>query len=1758
MPTLKDKCGSLRERLHNLSTLLANQGIVNTSEQKEESREMLTSFLSANDPSLTLKTLYYIVYLTYSSPSKRKLMDIDQAIQPVFSMKKSDLIRFINETIINQKPIRIPWKLVTLLQPENKKILEEEERKEEEEEEEDDEVELDDEEDDFEEEQEDDNSIIPQDQDQEEDDEEKEKGDDSPLKVNMPPSDQSFLNFFQENAIEDPKSKIDTTKPYVCFNMNNEMMEMYRPTIPEEVYNASYTPNLESILTKPEYINQDRVDGKINSLYLFPEDFDPTQFITDESTATKLQEKEKEPDSESVEDREEKEEEDEEGDIPDDATTQRGGSSTVGHKKKTRKKRGGNDRYCKTTRKRFRASSSPHPKQFSSALPDDQYTRLQKSIQQCTALGILPTRFCIDLLRLQLPDKKPQREEEGEKEKTERDTRLFVEDPHFPSIEDPLYYSKMTDYFSGITGDCNYKVPVPVSNQGHRCLDRDLSVQQRFVADFVSPLRKNASKGVLIYHAPGTGKTILAGSIISEFTSSSPTTKIIFVCKNALVSNAEKEIYSLPFYMFKGTSPDETPEPKQTEKESYIKKRVLITTYIKFAQRLSGKTKWESMFTRPDNQIEEPLLNNTLIIFDEIHNILDRLNANQNESFYQYHENQLFTSLRRARQCRFIFMTATPISRQTSEIAILMNLCKHTIEPYKDQTITIDDAKKYQQFPQVLESAGFVSNVPLYQWNRSKTQDLFDQLFVDPATASFINSSLFISFCKGHVSYFNNVRDSTLYPTQKKLLIHQIPMSSLQLTVYHQKKKSPKMGMLLHHRWSPTTSSSTKKKKNRNEGDNAGGNEEEGNKVDFYQELQQVMNAPEPMKIKQYTRIDLSKKLPKIHFLIENMYETAREGKQILYSSLNSIYGINILVRGFHLRPDLWNHLTLTKIKQTFAYQEKKGGKYHINMTQYETLKKNSSSKEANVRNYIVLFSTVEENSSTVCTEKEKQLLIDMFNHPQNDKGEYINSIFLSSQYTEGISLFSVRHFHFFDIPATRTKYIQALARSIRRCSHQRLSYSDPYEWTVQPHLYVSVFPNVEKKVSRGGRLEGGGRAPAPRRGRMTSSVTTPKTELKKTKKTTKESSTKKTTQVVMDKASFCNELSDCTSNFCYRNASQQCVERSIDSVIRNRMEKKSIQESIYQSLQSSAVDCEIFKNVNDTEQLSCFIENSSTQQKELIPSLDVELESLRHLEREDSGVGDGGIVGDKEGVSSLYMTPTASLTDQETFYKEMMENDQKVRSELSCSIYPSETLCNKQVSCIWEKNNSFTQFLRSNGSCHSFSAIQNQLPHQKCPLLYSTPFLRDKCEKDQFCHFNDETQHCENLYPALPATKPNQSSSPVMKYQVSIGFPQLSAPETAGKLSRVPTVYEFFYMQYESLRREFVGICQKFKENPSLTTEQINGLYVALSELFMNELFMTRDEFKLFKSIINTNYENNQDAWKHIDYQQILKLEEYYYRLKQLKEYHPHGHFRVVLTVPHIDLNLMSLFSSSSSSSVKFDKNHGYLHYTLHFVLHDQKYYFASKTLAGASLPLDDNLRQIQQYKKIIGFSDLQVTLTFHLEIGVLLSIDMLLKKIKEDSPPYQYPELLHDSYSLHLMDPDEKGYDSTLTHVLSLTPSQCVEFYRQRELPMAPLKDLSPPIDQTQANQCYHNYRYHRALYPHDHDLVIMGIPPNEDLSRQCRTAVVDTPCTQHDLEDCKETFYSSKECRSLPFPSTITCQSSGLLLGSTKKCQSTASSL
>lgn len=299
----------------------------------------------------------------------------------------------------------------------------------------------------------------------------------------------------------------------------------------------------------------------------------------------------------------------------------------------------------------------------------------------------------------------------------------------YTDVTDDDFYQFINKRYS------RYQIPKRQKSLQQICFPKryEFQLPQKFLAEFINP--HTPYRGVLVYHRIGAGKTCTAISISEKFKNHK---RIMIVLPASLKGNFRSELRSYcageKYLTDKERKMLATLHPSELayldiikRSDERINKYYTIYSYNKFVNIIK------------DNKLR---LDNTLLIIDEIHNMISETGT--------YYENLYHVIHSAAKSMRLVIMSATPIFDKPAEIALTMNLLLN-----KQQMPT--GRKFYDEFVDVK----YTNRGPTYQVK---------------------NMDVFKDYIRGYVSYFRGAAPQS-FP-RVELHFVKCKMSDLQLKLY--------------------------------------------------------------------------------------------------------------------------------------------------------------------------------------------------------------------------------------------------------------------------------------------------------------------------------------------------------------------------------------------------------------------------------------------------------------------------------------------------------------------------------------------------------------------------------------------------------------------------------------------------------------------------------------------------------------------------------------------------------------------------------------------------------------------------------------------------------------------------------------------------------------------------------------------------------------------------------------------------------------
>lgn len=198
---------------------------------------------------------------------------------------------------------------------------------------------------------------------------------------------------------------------------------------------------------------------------------------------------------------------------------------------------------------------------------------------------------------------------------------------------------------------------------------------QSFIKDYVKN-NYNDTKGLLLYHSVGSGKTCTSVATVSEI--EDKLTSVLWVTRSTLKQDMWKNVVEKSCHIkIKNLK---LPENISSKKALFTK-----TTKKKWLPPMSYRS-FNNMFSQKNNKLrkemekrngKEDILRNTFIIIDEAHNLFnpEDMNALERVNFEQI-KSAIYNSYTQSKNnsCKLLLLTATPINDSPLQLFKLLNL----------------------------------------------------------------------------------------------------------------------------------------------------------------------------------------------------------------------------------------------------------------------------------------------------------------------------------------------------------------------------------------------------------------------------------------------------------------------------------------------------------------------------------------------------------------------------------------------------------------------------------------------------------------------------------------------------------------------------------------------------------------------------------------------------------------------------------------------------------------------------------------------------------------------------------------------------------------------------------------------------------------------------------------------------------------------------------------------------------------------------
>lgn len=694
----------------------------------------------------------------------------------------------------------------------------------------------------------------------------------------------------------------------------------------------------------------------------------------------------------------------------------------------------------------------------------------------------------------------------------------------YPSLSlSPEEYRKQIDKIFA-----KYKYSVPnLVNGCSRDTNKMLTLapQQKFVKNYMTI--KNPLKGLLLWHAAGTGKTCAAISIASTFLSGDwgDEWDILWVTRPTLVMEPVKAMFEdtcwgplreaiksdRTGFGMGGETADTYEEKlayaKNQSNWDYLRRRFAKNfpkrRIIKYSQMVGAAGRLTQLGRSLTHSMPDPL-RNTLLVFDEAHNLFNVIDLPPSERRYMNQKRRspfsgktvtgreliveaIWNSYKVSGEnsCRVLLVTATPMTSGPTDLFRLLNI----LIPKEDDRLSLDASQ--------------------YMTEEGKKE------FEDKA--------------KGLISYFSGDRDPRYFAMKRWDGLDKVPVSPVQEDYFEKCKEKDKascyrnvanMAALRGKLKVPKSEVEELKRQHAEEYEELKrlARIKCGEKKDEYdrkywsreraaqdkwnrEEATRLASGKKPRKPRKSYVYRVPKAVTNCKMPKEKEFKAPKDGKSFSFTFDGTRWTPDVLANNLkEYGPKLY--ALLHKIRELDETDLREHGRLFKHTIYTDTSKRGYGAKivaaafiafgydrachyktrgrvtvleppkasekcdrgpspslgDRNLmeRTFGLLSSTAVNGKPR--TDKRTKATIDLFNR------DGVRFMILDAGFKEGVSLKNVRYTHLLEPPLSQSSYKQAVARSARRCKSQQLKPYDmpPKGWTLGVYVYGSEFDDGE------------------------------------------------------------------------------------------------------------------------------------------------------------------------------------------------------------------------------------------------------------------------------------------------------------------------------------------------------------------------------------------------------------------------------------------------------------------------------------------------------------------------------------------------------------------------------------------------------------------------------------------------------------------------------------------------------------------------
>lgn len=574
-----------------------------------------------------------------------------------------------------------------------------------------------------------------------------------------------------------------------------------------------------------------------------------------------------------------------------------------------------------------------------------------------------------------------------------------------------------------------YKYPKPKfrdmcdASKGNKLTQ--LSPQQQFARAYVRP--EGPFKGLLLWHAAGTGKTCSAVGVASTFMGQvNSSWNILWVTRQSLLHAPIKSMFGTvclsqlrtaikqkKISMKYAQNPNHWPLLQRTYAKQLPKYRIIrYSKFVDVCRRATSPDdvvrilKGEKLHRR--EKVKDPL-RKTLIIIDEAHNLYNTTDFTDEYDDRVLHRQRGIDAVEKAiyrsyqqsgsKSCRLLLLTATPMTKSPTDLFRLVNL----MIPVPERRLSLDLSR-------YVDAKGKISKKGMLKYSRKSL---------------------------GLVSYFNGDRDPGFFAMKRWGYLMDAEVSELQVQEIQKCEKIADAAKRVECIRQRSNIASL-----RGKGYNFSFDSKQWNPEKLRKEMK--IYAPKIHKM-----IQLIRALDK-----QDIKTKGKLFKHVIYTDVTSMgYGSKAVASAL----------------KAYGYERAWKFKGYRNSTVLEPprLSTEKGSRQAKYRkSFAVLSKTaiaaVEGGSDNkqMASQGRTVATLNLFNERNNNHGKRVRFMVLDSTFKEGIDLMDVKYVHILEPPLNQSSYKQAIARAARRCGSRGLPYRKNRGWQVRIFMYRSVYPS--------------------------------------------------------------------------------------------------------------------------------------------------------------------------------------------------------------------------------------------------------------------------------------------------------------------------------------------------------------------------------------------------------------------------------------------------------------------------------------------------------------------------------------------------------------------------------------------------------------------------------------------------------------------------------------------------------------------------